>query len=85
MPQLMVNSFLPDQQNKKVNLIKVQFLEKEISAVATLLFNYFPNTHSAEKAKVGIFSESLGIQLLNFTTMSSTFQPGERNPIQRRN
>lgn len=72
MPQLMVNSFLPDQQKKKVNLIKVQFLEKAISTVATLLFSYFSNTRTAEKAKVGIFSKSLGIQLLNFTTMSST-------------
>lgn len=37
--QLMVNSCLPYQQKKKVNLIKVQFLEKEISTVATLCFS----------------------------------------------
>lgn len=36
--QLMVNSCLPEQK-KKVYLIKVQFLEKENSAAASLCFS----------------------------------------------
>lgn len=57
--QLMVNSHLPDQQKQRVNLIKVQFLEKEISIVTTLCFSATSVIHILQKKQKLAFSLSL--------------------------